>query len=217
MSKPRPSPGRRNSKKQQKSRMPIVVIGGAIVVALIIAIVATRNSGDNASAVAQTGPVTISGAALPALTDAAVDEAVGRTAPELTGTGFDGATIRIANDGRAKVVMFVAHWCPHCQAEVPVIAKWLADNGMPDGVDLYAVSTSVSKDRPNYPPSAWLRKERWPIPTIADSDDSSAAAAFGLNAFPFFAAIDARGMIVKRITGELTTAQLAQLVALAKA
>jgi thiol-disulfide isomerase/thioredoxin len=215
MSKPRRTPVRGASRKQR--RVPILVIGAAIVVALVIAIVGTRDSGNDAGGVAQTQPVTVSGVALPPLTDAAVDVAAGRPAPELTGAGFDGAAIRIANDGRPKVVIFVAHWCPHCQAEVPVIAAWLAENGLPGDVDLYGVSTSVSKDRPNYPPSAWLEKQRWLIPTIADSEDSRAAAAFGLNAFPFFAVINARGDIVTRVTGELPTAQFAQLIALAKA
>jgi uncharacterized protein (DUF1800 family) len=30
--------------------------------------------------------------------------------------------IGIANDGKAKVVLFVAHWCPHCRREVPLLA-----------------------------------------------------------------------------------------------
>lgn len=211
------APPRGSSNKS--SRMPIIVIGTAIAAALIVAVVVTQVVGgkDNADdTVAQTRPVTVSGAALPALTDAAVDSAVGRAAPGLDGTSFDGAAVRIANDGRPKIVIFVAHWCPHCQAEVPVITAWLAANGMPDGVDLYSVSTGVSKDRPNYPPSAWLTKQGWPIPVMADSDDDTAAAAFGLNAYPFFNVINARGTIAQRTTGELTTAQFAQLVAVAK-
>jgi thiol-disulfide isomerase/thioredoxin len=113
-------------------------------------------------------------------------------------------------------VVFVAHWCPHCQLEVPVITKWIAANGAPSGVDMYGVSTSVSKDRPNYPPSSWLAKEKWPLPTLADSGDAAAAQAFGLNAFPYFAVVNSSGKLVFRATGELDTTQLAQLVTLAK-
>ena len=30
---------------------------------------------------------------------------------------FDGADVAIANDGRAKLILFLAHWCPHCQEQ----------------------------------------------------------------------------------------------------
>lgn len=207
---------RSRAKAPPKSRAPFVIIGAAIVIALVIAIVATRNSGDDDSTLAQTQPVTVTGAALPTLTDAGADAAVGRQVPELRGAGFDGSVVSISNDGRPKILVFVAHWCPHCQLEVPVITKWIAANGAPSGVDMYGVSTSVSKDRPNYPPSSWLAKEQWPLPTLADSGDATAAQAFGLNAFPYFAVVNASGKLVFRATGELDTTQLAQLVTLAK-
>jgi len=134
----------------------------------------------------------------------------------LCGSAFDGSAVSIVNDGRPKIVIFIAHWCPHCQAEVPLITKWIAANGLPSGVDMYAVSTGVSKDLPNYPLSAWLQKVKWPLPTLADSDNAVAAQAFGLNAYPFFSVVNASGKLALRATGELDTAHLAQLVELAK-
>ena len=80
----------------------------------------------------------------------------------------------------------------------------------------HAVSAGVSKDLPNYPPSAWLQKVKWPLPTLADSDNAVAAQAFGLNAYPFFSVVNASGKLALRATGELDTAHLAQLVELAK-
>ena len=208
---PRPS-----AKKAKKSRAPFVIIGGAIVIALVIAIVATRNSGKGDTTLAQTQPVTVSGNPLPMLPDSGADAALGSAVPELKGAAFDGSAINIANDGHPKIVIFVAHWCPHCQAEVPVITKWIADNGAPAGVDVYAVSTGVSKDLPNYPPSSWLAKEKWPLPTLADSNDSVAAQAFGLSAYPYFVVVNASGKLMYRATGELETTRLAQLVTLAE-
>jgi cytochrome c biogenesis protein CcmG/thiol:disulfide interchange protein DsbE len=104
--------------------------------------------------------------------------------------------------------MFLAHWCPHCRAEVPVITDWLESAGMPDDVDLYAVSTGVSSDAPNYPPSQWLEDENWPVTTMADDADSSVATAFGLRSYPYFVAIDANGDVVARASGELSVEQL---------
>ena len=199
-----------------KSRLPFVIIGSAIAIALVIAIIATRESGTEDTTLAQTRPVTVNGPALPTLSDTGTDAGVGRVAPGLEGAAFDGTAISIANDGRPKIVVFVAHWCPHCQVEVPLITKWIAANGKPSGVDMYGVSTDVSKDRPNYPPSSWLAEEQWPLPTLADSDDATAAQAYGLNAYPYFAVVNAAGNLVFRATGELNTTQLAQLVTLAK-
>ena|SRR5438477_3123576 len=209
-------PARQPAKATTRSRAPLVIIGAAIVLAFVIAIVATRKSGNQDSALGQTRPVTVAGSVLPTLSDAAADPAVGLTVPELRGSAFDGSAVSIVNDGRPKIVIFIAHWCPHCQAEVPLITKWIAANGLPSGVDMYAVSTGVSKDLPNYPPSAWLQKVKWPLPTLADSDNAVAAQAFGLSAYPFFAVVNASGKLVLRATGELDTAHLAQLVELAK-
>jgi hypothetical protein len=97
-----------------------------------------------------------------------------------------------------------------------VITAWLESAGVPTDVDLYAVSTAVSADQPNYPPSAWLQREKWPIATLADNEAASAANAFGLSGFPFFVAVKADGTVALRASGELTVAQLTALVQLAR-
>ena len=33
--------------------------------------------------------------------------------------GFDGAPLTIAPTGKPMLVVFLAHWCPHCNAEIP--------------------------------------------------------------------------------------------------
>ena len=157
--------------------------------------------------------VEITGADLPPYDSAADDEAIGRTFPAISGTGvLRGDAISIPNDdGRAKLVLFLAHWCPHCQAEVPVVRDWFERQG-PDDVDVYAVSTAVAPDRGNYPPADWLARENWTFPTIADDEFSSALAAAGGTGFPFFVAVDAEGKVVQRASGELSEAKLAGLV-----
>ena len=61
-------------------------------------------------------------------------------------------------------IWFVAHWCPHCQAEVPRIVALAEQGRLPEGVDVAAVSTAVDATAPNYPPSAWLDRVGWPFP-----------------------------------------------------
>ncbi|HEV8299186.1 MAG TPA: TlpA disulfide reductase family protein [Acidimicrobiales bacterium] len=212
-------PGTGDAPAPRSSRVPLLIgLGVVLVIAVVIAIVASAGddtNGKDAAGLSQTQPATITGTALVQLPGSGTDPAVGKAAPQVDGLAFDGTPVTIKNDGKPKLVAFVAHWCPHCQREVPVITKWLADNGMPSDVALYAVATATSSDNPNYPPSAWLAREKWPITTMADTSDDSVAAAFGLSAYPYFVAIDAKGNVAARTTGELTTTQLQQLLSIA--
>src|SRR5690606_33937456 len=87
------------------------------------------------------GEVAVEGTPLPELVPTA-DPSIGADAPLVRGTSLDGSELEAPVPGRPTVVMFLAHWCPHCQAEVPPIAEWLAADGMPEGVDLVAVATA---------------------------------------------------------------------------
>jgi cytochrome c biogenesis protein CcmG, thiol:disulfide interchange protein DsbE len=150
---------------------------------------------------------TIEGAALPALLNPTNDSAVGMTIPEVTAPGGT-----IALDGRPKVLLFLAHWCPHCQNEVPLVQDWLDSGGLPEGVDLIAVSTSIDPSRPNYPPEDWLAEEGWTPPTIVDPT-GAVADAYGLAAFPFWVFVGEDGTVRARTTGELSINDLESLIA----
>ena len=149
---------------------------------------------------------------LPAFASTTNDAAVGRRIPEVDGRSFDGTPVRITADGRPKLIVFLAHWCPHCQREVPVVQAWLDAKGMPAGVDLVSVATAIDPNRPNYPPDAWLAREHWEVPVIVDADNQI-AARYGLTAFPYWVAVAADGTVAQRLTGELTPDQLDALVA----
>jgi thiol-disulfide isomerase/thioredoxin len=132
--------------------------------------------------------------------------------PTLHGVTFDGTSVAIEPTGTPQVVVFLAHWCPHCQAEVPRLVD-LAGDGAFEGIDVTAVATGTSDLRDNYPPSAWLERENWSFPVLADDDRSSAAAAYGLPSYPFFVFIDAEGNIAGRATGEISGENLEQILA----
>lgn len=154
----------------------------------------------------QTRPVAVTGTKLPDFTATDGDTAPGMVIPTLQGSDFAGNPITIGADGTPKVIIFLAHWCPHCQAEVPVLTKWLAANGAPNGVRFYAVSTSVDATLPNYPPSSWLQREHWPLLTMADDSASSAGKAFGITHFPAMVFVNAAGKVMVRTAGELPAA-----------
>ncbi len=141
------------------------------------------------------------------------DPAVGLTPPTIEGESFDGSSVTIApGGGTAKLVMFVAHWCPHCQKELPLVQDWIDAGLVPDGVELYAVSTAVAADRPNYPPSEWILAEGWEPPVLLDNPDQAAAAAYGLGGYPFFVLIDADGKVVQRGSGEIPEQEFVRLL-----
>ena len=155
--------------------------------------------------------VTVSGTALAAFEDTAGDPAVGKPAPVLEGVDLYGEPMTIGGAGEPTVVVFLAHWCPHCQREVPVLVDWLEENGQPEGVDVVGLTTSFDETRGNWPPGEWLVDEGWTQPTMVDPD-GSAAETWGLTSFPYFVAIDANGDVVARASGELTTAQFEELL-----
>ena len=203
---------------------------GVVALAGIVAVVASRGGEDNTSsdpppadasgspesASAETRPVQVTGDALARFTSEP-DPAVGRPIPQVAGASFDGTPVAIEANGRAKVIVVVAHWCPHCQREVPRLSEYLRDTPLPADVEMVTVATGTSPDRPNYPPSKWLADERWPGPVLADTEEGAAAAALGVSAYPFFVAADKDGNVVARTSGELTTEQFAELIRRARA
>ena len=124
-------------------------------------------------------------------------------APTVVGVSFDGSAVTIEPSEKFKVVMFLAHWCPHCQDEVDDLGPYFAGTPLPENVEAVAVSTGVDPTRPNYPPSEWMTPEAWPTPIIIDTADGAISSAFGLNAFPFWAILDPDGVVLARTAGSL--------------
>jgi thiol-disulfide isomerase/thioredoxin len=187
-----------------------VVLG--LAVAGIVA-VAVASSGSNTTSELEVAPhVSVDGTALPRLADPASDPAVGSRAPILSGKTFDRRAITVSGDGAPHVIVFVAHWCPHCQAEIPRIVT-LHRDGRTSGVGVTAVATGTQSNAPNYPPSAWLKRVGWPYPVLVDTAAGTAASAYGLPAYPYLVFVDAAGNVAARVTGEVAPADLATMFA----
>jgi thiol-disulfide isomerase/thioredoxin len=198
----------RDAQKQSSRRFLYGVIAFVVFGALVIAVVSNRSETEKADVATQTATVSVTGQPLPAYAgQGSADASVGTKIPDLTGTTLDGDAIAIKDDGQAKVLLFAAHWCPHCQKEIPLLAPDLRANPLPDNVDLYTVSTSVNPTAPNYPPSAWFEREQWPTPVIADDESGTAAQAYGLDGFPYFVFVDGDNTVSARASGEITIEQ----------
>lgn len=162
------------------------------------------------------GPIVVTGTKLPEQAAGSADPAVGRVIPTIEGQTFDGSAMTIGPTGEPTIIMVVAHWCPHCQREVPFLQSWLTTNGAPEGVRLVALATSNDSGKPNYPAGQWLVREKWTVPTMVDDKASDGAQALGVTGFPYFIVVDAQGKVIERTSGELTAAQWEALIAAAK-
>jgi cytochrome c biogenesis protein CcmG, thiol:disulfide interchange protein DsbE len=193
----------------------IASVVAVIVFAAIIAVALSQESDEPDSTTGATAAVTVTGDSLTSYIDDP-EGSIGDPAPELSGTSIEGEPLTIENDGRAKLVGFFAHWCPHCQREVPVLVDWIEQGNDPDDVDIYAVSTDVRPASGNYPPSAWFEEEGLDLPILKDDAGGAAHGAFGRGGFPYWVVVDADGNVVARQSGESTPEELTAMVELAR-
>lgn len=161
------------------------------------------------------GDPTVTGERLPFVAENGADPAVGFDAPEVVGADWEGNPVEIKADGRPKIVIFLAHWCPHCQADVPRVQQWIDAGGVPDGVDLYSVATLTDPVRPKWPPQDWLEEEGWTVPVIMDDAASSVATAYGLVGTPFYVVLDGQNRNLARVSGEIGAAGMDALAEIA--
>jgi len=197
------------------------VLGAIVLVAVIaVGVVAAAGGGDDSGKAAkaakpakfQTAPsLTVTGANLPAFGSATRDSAVGMAAPTIDTVDFAGNPLQAGGaTGSPYALVFLAHWCPHCQKEVPELVD-LAKDGKIAGVDVIGVPTGTTDEAPNYPPSEWLAGEDWPFPVALDTAKTKAAQAFGLTGYPYFVFVDAQGNVAGRTAGEIPSDQVAAI------
>lgn len=207
-----PTTRNRPAKNRQGTARPdlrvIGVVIGIVVAVVLVAVLVIDGGDDAADASSQYGVVTTSGGPLPPLPEGGDDPATGALAPDLLSERAEGTvTVEPAADGEPTMLVFLAHWCPHCQSELPRLVD-LAEDGAFDGVRTVAVLTSTDEDSPNYPPSAWIDEEAWTGDRFFDDEGSTAAAAYGVTSFPYVAYVDADGTVTRRHAGAQTEEQV---------
>lgn len=197
-----------SSRRKKKGGIPpIVPIGVAVVAAIGLFAVILTSGGSS------TRDVEVSGEALPGYQDdSANDPAVGEPAPTVSGEDFDGDEVAVEYDGDPTVFIFLTHWCPACQREAPIVQEVIDDGGLPDDVEVVAVSTGTDRLADNYPPDEWLESIDWTPPILVDDEDDSVAAAFGLTIYPYWVVVDGDGTVVSR-HGYLEEPQIRDLFA----
>jgi thiol-disulfide isomerase/thioredoxin len=180
------------------------IIGGAVVLVLGLAIaIGVTLSSEPVAAGLPEGEINVSGEPLPQYAGENDDNvALGLTAPTFSAPDQNSEIFQLEKNGNSKALLFLAHWCPHCQREVPVVQRFIDSNGVPPGIDVIAVATSIDRGRENYPPQAWLEREGWSETQIYDLD-REIGEAYGLNAFPYWVFLDKDLNVLARRTGNL--------------
>lgn len=143
----------------------------------------------------------------------APDLALCEKAPVISGYDYTGDEITIdpANRGSTLVVL-LAHWCPHCNREVPVLNEWRDSGNVPDDLNVVGVSTGIRPEQVNYPPDEWLTAMDWTWPVLADTDVSTALRAYGGTTFPTMVLIGSDGRVLARFSGEFPVDVIQQIV-----
>ena len=213
-----------------KNRTVIIVVGVVVLVLGLAGAAMLLSGGDDESSggvlapgettrptygddVQENRPVDVTGDPLPGLDSAGADDtAIGTPIPVVDGATFDGNAVTIggATDGPTMYV-FLAHWCPHCNDEIPELIELRNRGGIPEGMNVVAVSTAVDNSAPNYPPSEWIVDKEWPSewPVMADSVESTAFVVNGGGGFPYLMIVDADGNLLARASGTKTAEELA--------
>jgi cytochrome c biogenesis protein CcmG/thiol:disulfide interchange protein DsbE len=213
-----------------KNRTVIIVVGVIVLVIGLAGAAVLLSGGDDESSggvlapgetpretygdnVEQNRPVEVTGdplVSLDAVTD--VDPAIGAAMPVLAGAGFDGRPVVVGGPTSGPTMyVFLAHWCSHCNAEIPELIELKNRDGIPAGMNVVAISTAVDNTAPNFPPSDWLVNKDWPSqwPVMADSAESAGFVANGGAGFPYLVIADADGNVLARDSGEKQAEDLA--------
>jgi thiol-disulfide isomerase/thioredoxin len=213
----------RKKKKASSGDSMRTILYVVLVVVGIAGAVAIGNSGGSSETTTDT-VVTVPGGVQPAeyqkvsstggmlapLPESGADTETGKSVAVLKGYDLQGRPVTIdpAGEGKATMVVFLAHWCPHCNREIPVLNKWRESGEVPTGLRVVGITTGSKADQANWPPSKWMTAMKWPFEVMADSEAQEAAAAYGVAGYPFIAFVGANGKITARTSGEIPVEQL---------
>ena len=198
----------KNKPKSSDTSRSIPIVGIVVGIVVVLAVIAIVFAG-NTEPGNEYGDPQVSGQLSLMPPDTRADTtANGEISPTVIGQDFDGNEVRIENDGRAKAIVLLAHWCGFCQNEVPTVQAWLDSGGGVEGVDIYSIATAMDSNRDNFPPSAWFDREGWTVPVIRDDSNNSVHTAYGSGGFPFWVFVNSDGTVAFRLAGATTIDEL---------
>jgi peroxiredoxin len=131
------------------------------------------------------------------------DEIPSFSAPALGGGHLDWSSYT----GHAVVLALWASWCPHCQSELPILAKVAEDF---PGVDLVTVTSAVGRE-PGPTPAEFMNDHGLTFPVAVDDERGTLARALGLEYFPTLYFVSSDGTVARAVYGDTPEATLRTL------
>lgn len=201
-------PGRRPSGAERRARARRrvsrrrtlrYVVPSAILLGVVAVALALSRGGGGAGAPAATGRVSVGGPSLPQ------PLSVGSVVPDFSAPGLTGTTVRWSDRAGAPAVLAVwAPWCPHCQKEMPVLAR-LAEEF--PGMKLITIVTAADL-HPGPTATEYMRSHALSFPVAVDDASGTIGSAMGVTGFPTVYYVARGGTVAATQVGEWSESQM---------
>jgi cytochrome c biogenesis protein CcmG, thiol:disulfide interchange protein DsbE len=205
---PSGSQRRAAARKKAAARRRLLAFGvpaGAVALVAVVAILVTAGGGPGKSS----APGTVQASGAPRATRLQAGDAI----PSFSAPGLSGGTISWQGfAGKPVVLVAWAPWCPHCQAELPVLDRVAREYPT---VGLVTVVTDIGL-HPGPAPEAFMSDNGLSFPVAVDDESRTIALALGISEFPTIYFVGPDGMVRVSTVGEMPESTLrAQFDALA--
>jgi cytochrome c biogenesis protein CcmG/thiol:disulfide interchange protein DsbE len=134
----------------------------------------------------------------------------GKPAPELPTSVLQPPKVTLADlRGGPALINFWASWCDPCRHEAPELER--LSRSLPRGASLVGVDYSDQGDSAR----AFIHNYHWTFPILSDPDGIY-GARYGFSGLPATVAIDAKGRIVRTLSGPQTIGDFREALAAAR-
>ena len=114
-------------------------------------------------------------------------------------------------DGKARVYMVWAHWCPYCQQDLDVLNTWYAANKASyPNTELVTVTTFMDETRGN-PLEPYLQQMQFPFPVLMDESQRLTFELGNSGSVPYWLFVGPDGAVLGNHSGALGEESIAQI------
>lgn len=140
--------------------------------------------------------------------------AQGQPAAQLSGVDmYSGREVSLEEmKGKPTLLTVWAHWCPHCQKELPIIQQLSKEQAA--DVNFLTLTTAAGQQPASAQyatPATLMQTQGITIPTLRD-DGAAGMKELGVSGFPTLFVIDADGNVQGKASGEMPKDQLLQFI-----
>ncbi len=199
-------------RRRRRGRELLALTIGPVVLGAIVLIGIAQIGGSNARSGDRSGGVGPSRTSEIQVAGSPRSEPIrpGDRIPEFSGPAlFGGGRVGWSDAAGSKAVLSIwAPWCPHCQAELPVLSRVLAS--YPD-VKLVTITTMIGAE-PGPTPDGYMHAHGLTFPVAVDDGRGTLMRALGVQYFPTIYFVNSDGTVSREIEGEAAESELRALI-----